>query len=186
MVERVIVLDRDGVINADSEDYIKCLDEWIPLPGSIEAIARLSHQGYRIAVATNQAGINRGLFDLSTLNAMHERLRHLVAQLGGRIDVIAFCPHRPDEGCACRKPQPGMLLEIAQRFGVEPSQMMFVGDSRRDLEAARAAGAVPVLVLTGNGRATVQGDRELLAGVGVFADLAALADHLLGRSAPTR
>lgn len=181
MVERVVVLDRDGVINADSPDYIKSVDEWLPLPGSIEAIARLSHQGYRIGIATNQSAISRGLLSLSTLNAIHARLRQLVAVLGGQIELIAFCPHGPEADCPCRKPKPGMLLEIAERFGVDPEEMMFVGDSARDLDAARAAGVTPILVLTGNGSATVERGGDSLAGVSVFADLEAFADHLLER-----
>lgn len=181
MVERILVLDRDGVINADSPDYIKSMDEWVPLPGSIEAIARLSHQGYRIAVATNQSGISRRLLSLSTLNAIHGHMRQLVSVLGGQIDLIAFCPHGPDAGCPCRKPKPGMLLEIAQRFGVDPQEMMFVGDSRRDLDAARAAGAAPVLVLTGNGAITLERGGPSVLGVPVYSNLETFADHLLER-----
>ncbi|MCX7272192.1 MAG: D-glycero-beta-D-manno-heptose 1,7-bisphosphate 7-phosphatase [Burkholderiales bacterium] len=148
---KLVVLDRDGVINHDSAAYIKSPDEWRPIEGSLEAIARLRKAGYRVAVATNQAGVGRGLFDMATLAAIHSRMTQAVTAAGGQIDGIFFCPHAPQAACGCRKPQPGMLLEILRRFGVEPGAVAVVGDSLRDLQAAQAAGCQPALVLTGNG-----------------------------------
>jgi len=127
MTAQLLILDRDGVINQDSDDYIKSPDEWVPIPGSLEAIARLSHAGFRIAVATNQSGLARGLFGLETLNAIHRRLRDRVESEGGRIEMIAFCPHGPNDGCNCRKPRPGLLLEFAARFDVDLSAVPFIG-----------------------------------------------------------
>jgi len=146
---KLVILDRDGTINHDSDAYIKSPEEWRPIPGSLEAIARLTQADYRIVVATNQSGIARGLFDTRTLFAIHDTLLRAAAQLGGRIDAFFFCPHAADAGCPCRKPQPGMLLEVSRRFNVALDDAYMVGDARRDLEAAAAAGAKPVLVLTG-------------------------------------
>src|SRR5450756_2364763 len=137
---KLIILDRDGVINSDSDLFIKSPAEWLPLPGSLEAIARLNQAGYRVVVATNQSGVGRGLFDMTTLNAIHDKMHKAVNQLGGRIDAVFFCPHAQDAGCACRKPQPGMLLEIAERFNVALAGVPAIGDSLRDLQAASAAG----------------------------------------------
>jgi len=152
--ERLVILDRDGVINRDSADFVKSAAEWQPLPGSMAAIGLLSKAGYKVCVATNQSGLGRGLFSRQALYAMHRKLRRLAAAEGGRIDRIVICPHHPDAGCDCRKPQPGMLIRIARLLGVSLSGVPFVGDSMRDLETARAAGATPVLVLTGNGEKT--------------------------------
>ena len=174
---KLVILDRDGTINHDSDQYIKSVEEWRPLKGSIEAIARLTQAGYRIVVATNQSGIARGLFDTATLIAIHEHLQRAVAQAGGRIDAFFFCPHAADSDCECRKPKPGMLLEIARRFNVSLAAVYMVGDAPRDLQAAAAAGARPVLVLTGKGRKT-RDEGGLPAGTEVFADLAAFAAHL--------
>ena len=174
---KLVILDRDGTINEDSDQYIKSPSEWRPIEGSLDAIARLTQAGYRLVVATNQSGIARGLFDTSTLIAIHDRLQQAAAQAGGRIDAFFFCPHAADSACECRKPRPGMLLEIARRFNVSLADVYMVGDSQRDLEAAAAAGARPVLVLTGKGRKT-QGDDKLPPGTEVFADLAAFASHL--------
>lgn len=174
---KLVILDRDGTINHDSDQYIKSVEEWRPLKGSIEAIARLTQAGYRIVVATNQSGIARGLFDTATLIAIHEHLQRAVAQAGGRIDAFFFCPHAADSDCECRKPKPGMLLEIARRFNVSLATVYMVGDAPRDLQAAAAAGARPVLVLTGKGRKT-RDEGGLPAGTEVFADLAAFAAHL--------
>ena len=151
---KLIILDRDGVINHDSEAYIKSADEWRPLPGSLEAIARLSHAGYRIAVATNQAGVARGLFDLATLGAIHAKMHQAVVDAGGRIDAIFFCPHGPDSDCNCRKPKPGMALEIIRRFQANAAETLLVGDTMRDLQAGLDAGCKPVLVRTGHGAQT--------------------------------
>jgi D-glycero-D-manno-heptose 1,7-bisphosphate phosphatase len=169
---KLVILDRDGTINHDSDAFIKSPAEFRPIAGSIEAIARLTQAGYRVVVATNQSGIARGLLDTSALIAIHETLQRAVHQAGGRIDAFFFCPHAADSNCLCRKPRPGMLVEIARRFNVSPGGAWMVGDARRDLEAAAAAGVKPVLVLTGKGAATQQ-EGNLPAGTQVFADLAA-------------
>ena len=174
---KLVILDRDGTINHDSEHHVKSVDEWRPIKGSLEAIARLSQAGYRVVVATNQSGIARGLFDTATLIAIHDMLQRAAGLAGGRIDAFFFCPHAADSRCECRKPQPGMLLEVARRFNVSLKDVYMVGDARRDLEAAHAAGARPVLVLTGKGRKT-KADGELPAGTQVFPDLAAFAEQL--------
>ncbi|WP_447743885.1 D-glycero-beta-D-manno-heptose 1,7-bisphosphate 7-phosphatase [Pseudomonas nicosulfuronedens] len=174
---KLLILDRDGVINQDSDAYIKSLDEWIPIPSAITAIARLSKAGWTVAVATNQSGIARGYYDLATLESMHQRLHDLVAEQGGELGVVVYCPHGPDEGCDCRKPKPGMLLQIAQHYGVDLRGTWFVGDSRGDLDAALAVDCQPVLVKTGKGERTLA--KPLPDGTLVFDDLAAVADHLL-------
>lgn len=171
---KLVILDRDGTINHDSDQYIKSPSEWKPIKGSLEAIARLSQNGWRVVVATNQSGIGRGLFDVATLNAIHDMMHRAVHQAGGRIDAIFFCPHAGDANCECRKPKPGMLLEIAKRMNVELEGVPMVGDSLRDLQAAAAAGARPVLVLTGKGRKTRDAG-GLPAGTAVYPDLAAFA-----------
>jgi D-glycero-D-manno-heptose 1,7-bisphosphate phosphatase len=174
---KLVILDRDGTINQDSDQYIKSPAEWRPIPGSLEAIARLAQYGWRVVVATNQSGIARGLFDMSTLNAIHSEMHRAVGQAGGRIDAIFFCPHAADSNCECRKPKPGLLHEIAARFGVELDGVPMVGDSLRDLEAAAAAGAQPWLVLTGNGKKT-RSAGGLPPGTEIAADLAAIAARL--------
>lgn len=174
---KLLILDRDGVINQDSDDYIKSLAEWIPIPSAIAAIARLSKAGWTVAVATNQSGIARGYYDLATLESMHARLRELVAEQGGQLGVIVYCPHGPDEGCDCRKPKPGMLQQVAQHYGVALHGIWFVGDSRGDLDAALAVDCQPVLVKTGKGERTLA--KPLPEGTLVFDDLSAVADHLL-------
>jgi D-glycero-D-manno-heptose 1,7-bisphosphate phosphatase len=174
---KLVILDRDGTINEDSDAYIKSVAEWRPIPGSLEAIARLSQAGYRLVVATNQSGIARGLFDTTTLVSIHDTLQRAAAQAGGRIDAFFFCPHAADSSCQCRKPKPGMLIEIARRFNVSLADTYMVGDSHRDVEAAAAAGAKPVLVLTGKGERTQQ-DGKLPPGTEVYPDLAAFARKL--------
>jgi D-glycero-D-manno-heptose 1,7-bisphosphate phosphatase len=174
---KLLILDRDGVINHDSDAYIKTLDEWIPLPGAVEAIARLSRAGWTVAVATNQSGLARGYYDQAALNAMHARLRQLVAEQGGELGLIVHCPHGPDDGCDCRKPKPGMLRQIAAHYGVSLAGVWFVGDSSRDLKAALAVGCQPVLVKTGKGLLTLA--QPLPAGTLVFDDLAAVASQLI-------
>jgi D-glycero-D-manno-heptose 1,7-bisphosphate phosphatase len=146
---KLIILDRDGVINFDSDQFIKNPEEWKPIPGSLEAIARLCQADYRVVVATNQSGIGRGLFDMPTLNAIHDKMHKACAQAGGRIDAVFFCPHTNDSNCGCRKPKTGMLEEIATRYGVNLKGVPAVGDSLRDLEMAVGMGAQPILVLTG-------------------------------------
>ena len=169
---KLIILDRDGVINLDSDLYIKSPEEWRPIPGSLEAIARLGKWGYRVVVATNQSGIGRGLFDMDTLNAIHEKMLRAASQAGGRIDAIFFCPHTNDDKCDCRKPRAGMLKQIAARYNTDLADVPAVGDSMRDLRSAAAVGARPILVLTGKGRKT-QADPDLPHDVEVFPDLAA-------------
>lgn len=178
---KLLILDRDGVINQDSDAYIKSLDEWIPIPGSIEAIAQLSKAGWTVAVATNQSGIARGYYSLATLDAMHARLRELVAAQGGEVGLIVYCPHGPDAGCACRKPKPGMLRTIASHYAVELAGVWFVGDSKGDLEAARAVDAQPVLVKTGKGEQTLS--KGVPEATLIFDDLAAIASALIHQQA---
>ena len=175
---KLIILDRDGVINQDSEEFIKSVEEFIPLPGSLEAIARLKQAGYTIAVATNQSGIARGYYDEATLAAMHDKLAHLLDEQGGEIDYIAYCPHGPDDDCACRKPLPGLLNEIGKHFNVELTNVPIIGDSLRDIQAARSVGAFPILVKTGKGENTLANEDQI-SNIPVYADLAAAVDALL-------
>jgi D-glycero-D-manno-heptose 1,7-bisphosphate phosphatase len=174
---KLVVLDRDGTINHDSDQYIKSPAEWKPIKGSLEAIARLTQAGWRVVVATNQSGIARGLFDTATLNAIHDTMHRAVHQAGGRIDAIFFCPHKNDDNCECRKPKPGMLHEIARRLNVELEGVPMVGDALRDLQAAAAVGGKPILVLTGKGRKTRDAG-GLPQGTAVYPDLAAVAAQL--------
>jgi D-glycero-D-manno-heptose 1,7-bisphosphate phosphatase len=174
---KLVILDRDGTINHDSDQYIKSPEEWKPIPGSVEAIARLTQAGYRVVVATNQSGIGRGLFDTAALNAIHDAMQRAVHRAGGRIDAIFFCPHAGDSDCDCRKPKPGMLLEIGKRMNTPLAGVPMVGDALRDLQAAAAAGARPVLVLTGKGRATRDAG-GLPPGTEIHPDLAAFAAQL--------
>jgi len=174
---KLVILDRDGTINQDSDNYIKSPLEWKPIPGSLEAIARLTQGGWRCVVATNQSGIARGLFDMATLNAIHAEMHRAVNQAGGRIEAIFFCPHAADSNCECRKPKPGLLLEISKRLDVELAGVPMVGDALRDLEAAVAAGAKPYLVLTGKGKKTRDAG-GLPPGTEIAADLAAIAARL--------
>lgn len=176
---KLIILDRDGVINEDSAEYVRTAQQWRPLPGSLEAIARLSHAGYRVVVATNQAGLARRLFDFDALAAMHGKFLRLLGEFGGRVDGIFFCPHAPEAHCACRKPRPGLLLDIARRYQIELTGIPMVGDSIRDMEAARAAGARPILVRTGNGLRTERENASALTDVKVYDDLTATAEALL-------
>jgi D-glycero-D-manno-heptose 1,7-bisphosphate phosphatase len=174
---KLVILDRDGVINYDSERYIKSPAEWKPLPGSLEAIAKLTQAGYRVVVATNQSGIGRGLFDMDTLNAIHNKMHQAVQELGGRIDAVFYCPHPADSSCDCRKPRPGMFERIAACFNTGLRNVPAIGDSLRDLQAAAAVGAKPMLVLTGKGEKT---QKEIMPeGTVVFADLAAAVEQLL-------
>ena len=175
----LIVLDRDGVINRDSREFIKSAAEWVPLPGSIEAIASLSRAGFTIAVASNQSGLGRGLFDRRALAAMHRKFRRLVTNAGGRIDRIVVCPHTPDDGCDCRKPKAGLLHRLARYYDTDLRGVPVVGDSLRDLEAAVSAGARPILVRTGNGRKTEAALGRAFGSTEVFDDLAAVAAALV-------
>ncbi len=175
---KLVILDRDGVINHDSDAYIKSPDEWRPIAGSLEAIARLTREGYRVIVATNQSGVARGLFDMDTLGKIHTKMLDAVRAKGGEIDGIFFCPHGPDDGCHCRKPEPGLYEEIADRLKIGLNGVYAVGDSERDVVAARAVAARPVLVRTGKGERTLRKGKNL-GEVPVFADLAAFVDGLL-------
>ncbi|MFA7095771.1 MAG: D-glycero-beta-D-manno-heptose 1,7-bisphosphate 7-phosphatase [Gammaproteobacteria bacterium] len=175
---RVIILDRDGVINEDSDEYIKSPQEWIPIPGSLEAIARLHRAGWRVVVATNQSGVARGLFDIDTLMRIHEKMHRAVEEAGGRIEAVFFCPHGPDDACQCRKPRPGLLREIAARLRIDLKGVPVVGDSLRDLQAAQAVGAKPILVRSGKGLRTLATLGETVP-CSVHADLSAVADALI-------
>ena len=181
---KLVILDRDGVINHDSDTYIKSPEEWRPLPGSLEAIARLHREGYKVLVATNQSGVGRGLFEMDTLGRIHTKMVDAVRAKGGEIDGIFFCPHAPDDNCHCRKPSPGLFEEIADRLKVSLDGVYAVGDSERDVVAARAVAARPVLVRTGKGERTLRKDKNL-GEVPVFADLAAFVDGLLVGKLPS-
>jgi D-glycero-D-manno-heptose 1,7-bisphosphate phosphatase len=150
----LVILDRDGVINHDSINYIKSPDEWLPIEGALQAIARLNHAGFRVVIATNQSGLSRKLYDIEMLNRIHEKMQRQLSEVGGTVEAVFFCPHSEKDHCECRKPKPGMLLEIGERLRVSMEGVPVIGDSPRDLEAARAAGARPILVRTGNGAET--------------------------------
>ena len=179
---KLIILDRDGVINFDSAQFIKSPDEWKPIPGSLEAIARLTREGWRVVVATNQSGLARGLFEMATLNAIHAKMHKAVAQAGGRIEAVFYCPHAADMNCGCRKPKSGLFDEIAARYGRDLADVPAVGDSLRDLLAAACVGARPVLVRTGKGEKTLAAG-GLPQDTPVFADLSEAVDHLLKAAA---
>lgn len=174
---KLIVLDRDGVINYDSAAYIKSPEEWRPIPGSLEAIARLNQDGFHVVVATNQSGIGRGMFEMAALNAIHAKMHQALAQAGARVDAVFFCPHMADDHCRCRKPKTGMLEDIAHRLNTSLRGVPMVGDSSRDIEAAAAVQAAPILVLTGNGKKTRRAG-NLPPNTRVFTDLAAAVEAL--------
>ncbi len=176
---KLIVLDRDGVINEDSDAYIKSPDEFVPIPGSLEAIARLTQAGWRVAVATNQSGVARGYYDLATLQRIHDKLHRLLAAHGGQIEAILFCAHGPEDNCDCRKPKPGLFRDIEKRLQVSLKGVPAIGDSLRDLQAAQAVGANPILVRTGKGERTLAKGQGL-EGIPVYADLFAAVEELLG------
>ena len=183
--QNLVILDRDGVINRDSDAYVKSVEEWIPLAGSIEAIAKLHQAGFTIAVATNQSGLGRGYFDLDDLEAMHSKLNELVNDAGGEIAGIFYCPHTPDDGCNCRKPAPGLFDAVAAELNVDLSNAVVIGDSLRDLEAGITRGCQPILVRTGKGANTAEklaphSDSRIQQAL-IFDDLAAVADYLLNR-----
>ncbi len=177
---RLVVLDRDGVINHDSDEFIKTPAEWRPIDGSLEAIARLTQNGFTVAVASNQSGIGRGLYDRATLAAIHRKMRRAVSSAGGAIDRIVFCPHLPEDACDCRKPEPGMLRRLGEHYGVTLRGVPVIGDSLRDLEAARAVDARPMLVLTGNGERTREELHVREWVVEAYADLRGAAEALIG------
>src|SRR5574337_592263 len=185
-IPKLIILGRDGILNEFSEEHIKSPDEWVAIPGALEAVARLNHAGWRVVVATNQSGIGRGMIDMASINAVHAHMMGELHRHGGRIDAVFFCPHTPEDECDCRKPRPGMMFEITRRYGVDPSQVPMVCDTLRDLQAAQAAGCEPHLVRSG--RAAVLDAAEIAAmleqvgGVSVHRDLAELAARLLERA----
>jgi D-glycero-D-manno-heptose 1,7-bisphosphate phosphatase len=175
---KLVILDRDGVINRDSANFIKNTNEWIALPGSLEAIALLNQSGFRIAIATNQSGIARGLFDMTTLNAINDKMYRALAQIGGRIDAMFYCPHAAEDNCSCRKPKTGMIEDIGRRFSVELSEVYGIGDSLRDLQAFADAGCKPILVRSGKGEETLAGG-NLPKNTLIFADLNEAAQHIV-------
>ena len=182
---KLIILDRDGTINGDSDDYVKSPEEWLPLPGALEAIARLNHAGWHVVIASNQSGLGRGLFDVASLNAIHAKMHKMLAAAGGRVDAVFYCPHSPQESCTCRKPLPGLFEQIGARFGVPLKGVPTAGDSSRDLQAGAAVGCEPHLVLTGKSaqyRAGGQPD-GLPYGTFFHQDLSAFVDFILERSA---
>ncbi len=180
---KLVILDRDGTINEDSAEYVKSPSEWQPLPGALEAIARLNHAGWHVVVASNQSGLGRGLFDVASLNAMHAKMHTMLAAVGGRVDAIFYCPHAPDDHCRCRKPEPGLFEQIGERYGIDLQDVPAVGDTPRDLVAAVTVGCEPHLVLTG--KALAYRGRELPSGYPqdtvVHQDLAAFAEYLVSR-----
>lgn len=180
---KLIILDRDGTINEDRDDFVKSADEWVPLPGSLEAIARLNQAGWQTVIATNQSGLGRGLFDMAALTEIHTKMNTALARVGGRIGAVFFCPHAPEDQCSCRKPLPGLYQQIGERFGVALGTVPVVGDSVRDLEAALAAGCPAHLVRTGKGAAMTEAQiaqlMEAVPGTQVHADLAAFAESMI-------
>jgi len=184
-IPKLIILGRDGILNEFREDHIKAPEEWVAVPGALEAVSRLNHAGWHVVVATNQSGIGRGMIDMAAVNAVHAHMLRQLQQLGGRIDAVFFCPHTPEDGCTCRKPLPGLLHDIAQRYGVDMATVPMVGDTLRDLQAALAAGCEPHLVRTGRA-AALDADEvarllQQVPGAFMHSDLAALAAHLLER-----
>jgi D-glycero-D-manno-heptose 1,7-bisphosphate phosphatase len=185
-IPKLIILGRDGILNEFRDDHIKAPEEWVAVPGALEALARLNHAGWHVVVATNQSGIGRGMIDMAVVNTVHAHMMHELHVLGGRIDAVFFCPHTPEEGCACRKPLPGMPLDIGRRYGVDLAMVPMAGDTLRDLQAAQAAGCEPHFVRTGRA-AALDADQvaDIVAqvpGTFVHRDLGALATHLLDRN----
>jgi len=186
---KLVILDRDGTINHEREDYIKSADEWVPLPGALEAIARLNHAGWHVVVATNQSGIGRGLFDMVSLNAMHAKMNQMLARVGGRVEAVFFCPHTPEDHCTCRKPLPGLFQMIGQRFGCDLAGVPMVGDLPRDVLAAQSVGCEPHLVRTGQAatmsEAELQDLRRRVPDLTIHPDLSAFADFIVLRDRRT-
>ena len=183
---KLVILDRNGSINVYREDFVKSEEEWTPLPGALEAIARLNHAGWHVVLASNQSGLGRGLYDMASLNAVHAKMHKMLAAVGGRVDAVFYCPHSPDEDCNCRKPRPGMFRQIGERYGIDLKGVPTAGDSLRDLQAGAAVGCEPHLLLTGVGRAcrgVVPLPPEFPPGTLVHEDLAAFADFVLARDA---
>ena len=183
---KLIILDRDGVINQDRDDFVKSVDEWIPIEGSMDAIAFLTQAGYNIAIATNQSGIGRKYFTVQDLTEMHAKMHRLVRQAGGEIDGIWFCPHTAADNCDCRKPKPGMIYDILERFKANPAETWLVGDSLRDLQAMHEAGGKTALVLTGKGKKTLsQQEKELPENTQIFDNLLAFSQYIMHETAPS-
>ncbi len=176
----LIILDRDGVINEDSDEYIKSPDEWIPIPGSLDAIAQLNRAGHQVVVATNQSGIARRLYDVETLNQIHSKMHEALAQVGGHIDDIFYCPHLPEEHCACRKPKPGLLMQIAEKYQTDFKNAIMIGDALRDIQCAQAMHCKAILVKTGKG-IRIPADTAELQNIPVFDDLAAAVKAILDK-----
>jgi D-glycero-D-manno-heptose 1,7-bisphosphate phosphatase len=185
-IPRLVILGRDGILNVYREDHVKAPSEWEPVPGALEAVARLNHAGWHTVVATNQAGIGRGMIDMASINAVHQHMMHRLQEVGGRLDAVFFCPHTPEDNCECRKPKPGLMKQIAQRYGIEPRTVPMVADTLRDLQAAAAAGCEPHLVRTG--RAAALTDKQVVEIVQqvpateVHDSLAEFVDFLLERA----
>jgi D-glycero-D-manno-heptose 1,7-bisphosphate phosphatase len=184
-VVKLVILGRDGILNDFRDDHVKAPDEWFPIPGALEAVARLNHAGWHAVVATNQSGIGRGMIDMASVNAVHAHMYKCLMAVGGRIDAVFFCPHTPEDGCDCRKPKPGLMHDIALRYGIDLKQVPMVADTLRDLQAAAAAGCEPHLVLSGRaaglGPDEVQRILDQVPGSRVHDDLPAFAEHLLTR-----
>lgn len=181
---KIVILDRDGTLNYNSDEYIKSPEEWRPLPGALEAVGRMNHAGYHVVLAINQSGLGRGLLDVASLNAIHKHMLKQLAMVGGRIDAIFYCPHTSEDGCTCRKPLPGLIEQVVERFGIEIQDTPFVGDSLRDMQAAQAAGCQPHLVTTGRSEA-LRGSplpATFPAETQVHTDLNAFVDVLLKKS----
>ena len=183
---KLVILGRDGILNQFREGHVTAPEEWDPVPGALEAVARINHAGWHTVVATNQSGIGRGMIDMSAVNAVHAHMNKLLMAQGARVDAVFFCPHMPEDHCDCRKPKPGLLLDIGRRYGTDLSQVPVVGDTLRDLQAAHAAGCEPHLVLSGRAKG-LEGDalQQLLAQVPrarVHEDLNAFVDFLLARA----
>ncbi len=186
-VVKLVILGRDGILNDFRDDHVKAPDEWFPIPGALEAVARLNHAGWHTVVATNQSGIGRGMIDMAAVNAVHAHMYKSLMAVGGRVDAVFFCPHTPEDNCDCRKPKPGLMHDIAKRYGIELTHVPMVADTLRDLQAAAAAGCEPHLVLSGRaaglGPDEVQGILDQVPGSRVHDNLAAFAEHLLARHA---
>lgn len=184
---KLVVIDRDGILSQDPEAYVRGSEDWQPIPGALEAVARLNQSGWHVVIATNQSGIGRGLFDVMSFNAFNARMLKSLAEVGARVDAIFFCPHAPEDGCDCRKPAPGLFLEIGKRLGVPLAQVLAAGDSVRDAQAAAAAGCSPHLILSGQSSAYREGGlpEGLPPGTRAHADLQAFADWVLAQEPPT-
>jgi D-glycero-D-manno-heptose 1,7-bisphosphate phosphatase len=184
-IPKLVILGRDGILNVYRDDHVKSPQEWQPVPGALEAVAKLNHAGWHAVVATNQSGIGRGMIDMSSINAIHAHMMRCLAAVGGRIDAVFYCPHAPEDNCDCRKPMPGLMIEIGRRYGIDLRQVPMLADTVRDLHAAHAAGCEPHLVRCGRAAAFDEDQLRQIAldipGVEIHDDLGAFADHLLRR-----